>query len=71
MSTGMRFKSWRCTLEVHIGVLGRLLGVVMPTSSKRGELVASMRLDYEEGSWSTLRKLVGDWSRFSYELEAG
>ena len=35
------------------------------------ELVTSRGLDYEEGCWLTLRKLVGSWSRFPDEPEAG
>ena len=38
---------------------------------KFGELVASLGLDYEEGCWITLHKLVGSWSRFPHELEVG
>ena len=30
---------------------------------KFGELVDGLGLDYEEGCWPTLRKLVGSWSR--------
>ena len=32
-------------------------------SVKFGELVSSLGLDYEEGCWPTLHKLVGSWSR--------
>ena len=38
---------------------------------KLGELVAILRLDYEEGCWPTLHKLVEIWSRFLDALEAG
>ena len=38
---------------------------------KCGELVASLGLDYEEGCWPTLHKLVGICSRSINELEVG
>ena len=38
---------------------------------KFGELVASLGLDYEEGCWPTLHKLVGSWSLSPNEFEAG
>ena len=38
---------------------------------KFGELVAGLGLDYEEGCWSTLHKLVGSWSRSPDEPKAG
>ena len=38
---------------------------------ERGKLVASLGLDYEERSWPTLCKLVGSWSCFPDESEAG
>ena len=38
---------------------------------KFGELVASLRLDYKEGCWPTLHKLVGGWSCSPNEPKAG
>ena len=38
---------------------------------KFGELVASLGLDYEEGCWPTLNKLVGSWSHSPDELKVG
>ena len=35
------------------------------------ELVSSLGLDYKEGCWPTLYKLVETWSRSPDELEAG
>ena len=40
-------------------------------SVKFGELVTSLGLDYEEGCWLTLHKLVGSWSCSPHELEVG
>ena len=37
---------------------------------KFGELVASLGLDYEEGFWPTLHKLVGSWSHSPDKPEA-
>lgn len=34
-------------------------------------LVAGRGLDYEEGSWPSLHKLVGSWSRSPDETKAG
>ena len=38
---------------------------------KFGEFVASLRLDYEEGYWPTMHKLVGTWSHSPNEPEVG
>ena len=38
---------------------------------KFGELVASLGLDYEEGCWPTLHRLVGSWSRSPNSPEVG
>ena len=38
---------------------------------KFGELVVSLRLDYEEGCWPTLHKLVESWSRSPDESKVG
>ena len=38
---------------------------------KFGELVTSLGLNCEEGSWLTLHKLVRNWSRSLDELKAG
>ena len=62
-------------LEVRFGGARRSVGRTlrsqrMPTrrSARRcGDLVASRGLDNEEGCWSTLRKLIGSWSRFPDE----
>ena len=35
------------------------------------ELVVGLGLDYEEGCWPTLHKLVRSWSRSPDELKAG
>ena len=75
MSTSVHVKSWRRASEVCAGVLAGHLGVKarLPggVRGEREELVTSRGLDYEEGCWLTLRKLVGSWSRFPDEPEAG
>ena len=38
---------------------------------KFGELVASLKLDYEEGCWPTLHKLVRSQSHYPDEPEVG
>ena len=38
---------------------------------KFGELVAGLGLDYEEGYWPILHKLVGSWIRSPDESEVG
>ena len=38
-------------------------------SGEREELVVSLGLDNEEGSWPTLYNLVESWTRFLDELE--
>ena len=38
---------------------------------KFGELVTSLGLDYEEGCWPTLHKLVGRWSGSPDEPDVG
>ena len=57
MSTGVHVKSWRHASKMHARVLRRHLKVeaCLPERArgKHDELVASMRLDYEEESWST------------------
>ena len=38
---------------------------------KFGELVAGLGLDYKEGCWPALHKLVKSWSRSPDEAKAG
>ena len=55
-------------LQQRLGVKACLSG---GAQRELGELISSGGLDNEEGCWPTLCKLVGSWSRFPDEPEAG
>ena len=56
---------------MHAGSFGVKACLPEGVQGERGELVSSRGVDNEEGCWPTLRKLVGSWSRFPNEPEAG
>ena len=71
MYEGMRARSWRRALEVHVGVSAGRLGVKRCLPKERKAGIGSLSLVKDTRVLAYHSKLVGSRSRFPNESEVG